>query len=213
MQYPRQRVATLSMGNSDADDMFFRTEIDPSGSIRGVAYEDAFIKTRWEEQEEQLAWLLLNNLFAIFEAWAQRIFEERFGPKGCDNEKVFIQKFQFPGLSTSFSTYYARGSNKSDVMENAFYGMQRNGKQRCIVFHCVVYAKNPECFRIRDFFCSKTVLEEPLSYRSYFNVSTKFAWLGPSTKGLYTETVSPLVLTYQQVWVWAARSTLTAKPT
>lgn len=175
MQYTRQRVAMLSMGNPDADDMFFRTEIDPSGSIHGVAYEDAFINTRWEEQEEQLAWLLLNNLFAIFEGWAQRIFEERFEPKGCYNEKVFIKKFQFPGLSTSFSTYYARGSNRSDVMENAFYGIYQTSSKLdfakldnyLLLYRYFKEARN--CYMHRNFAASQEIID---AYNNFLPVAS-----------------------------------------
>ena len=48
---------------------------------------------------------------------------------------------------------------------------------------------------------------------NYFKLSTNSSCAGPSTKGLYTETTSPLVLMYRQVCVPLVRSTYTAKPT
>ena len=42
------------------------------------SYNRAFVETSWENQEESLAWLLLNNLFAIHEGWAQRLYEDIF---------------------------------------------------------------------------------------------------------------------------------------
>lgn len=175
MQYTRRRVTELSVNNTNADDLFYQAEIDPSASIHGVPYKEAFINTPWEKQEERLSWLLLNNLFAIFEGWAQRIFEERFVVKGSYGEKVFIKGFQFPGLSTKFSTYYARGTNKSDIMANAFFDVYQTTSQLdfsklenyLLLYRYYKEARN--CYMHRNFVASQDVID---AYNAYLPVAS-----------------------------------------
>ena len=71
MQYTRRRVSEIDANVENADDTVFQAEIDPDCLIHSVGYRESYINTPWEGQEEQLAWLLLNNLFAIYEGWAQ----------------------------------------------------------------------------------------------------------------------------------------------
>ena len=61
--------------------------------------------------------------------------------------------------------------------------------------------------------CCSAFLFQYILWINYFNSSTNSSCAGPSAKGLYTGTTSPLVLMYRQVCVWLARSTYTAKPT
>lgn len=178
MQYTRQAVKKISTEYPQADDLFFREEIDPSASIHGVPYRDAFINTPWEKQEELLAWLLLNNLFAIFEGWAQRIFEERFSHKGSYNEKSFIKGFQFPGLTAKFSTYYARGANKSLIMESTFFDVYKAMSRLdfskldnyLLLYRYFKEARN--CYMHRNFAASQEIVD---AYNNFLPVSSLVA--------------------------------------
>lgn len=67
MLYTRNAVTQMATENTNADDTYFKSLIDPDDNVHGTGYREAFLNTPWAEQEEQLAWLLLNNLFAIHE--------------------------------------------------------------------------------------------------------------------------------------------------
>lgn len=86
MQYTRTVVEQIAAENPNADDAIYKNRIDPNDNVHGTGYRDAFLDTPWEEQEEQLAWLLLNNLFAIHEGWVDSIFCERFQGKGYGSD-------------------------------------------------------------------------------------------------------------------------------
>lgn len=60
-------------------------------AIHGVNYKQAFVDKTWEEQQGTLAWIILNDAFAIYEGWLARICENYFS-----KEKDFIKSFQFP---------------------------------------------------------------------------------------------------------------------
>lgn len=125
MQYTRRRVSEIDANVENADDTVFQDEIDPSRLIYSVSYRDSYINTPWEDQEEQLAWLLLNTLFAIYEGWAQRLYSERFASKGY-NDRRFIKNLQFEGLSGKFTSYYAISSKRSDVLANTYFDVYKN---------------------------------------------------------------------------------------
>lgn len=125
LQYTRRKVAEIHAENPNASELYYRSVIDPSQLVHGVPYRNAFINTPWTTQEEQLAWLLLNNLFAVFEGWAQRLYDERFSFRGNYDEITFGKNFQYTGLNRRFSSYYMRGTNKSSVMEDAFFDVYK----------------------------------------------------------------------------------------
>lgn len=112
MKYTRRKISEINVSNPTAENIIFQSEVDPNQEIHGVGYRGSYINTSWEQQEEQLAWLLLNNLFAIHEGWAQRLYEERFSAKGY-KENTFVKNLEFPGLLSKFSTYYAVVNKKS----------------------------------------------------------------------------------------------------
>ena len=128
MLYTRRKLSEMNTSIENADDMAFQAEVDPGHFVHGVGYKESFIDTAWENQEEQLAWLLLNNLFAIYEGWAQRLYSERFESKGY-NEKRFIKGLQFEGLEAKFTSYYAIRGKRSDVLEAAYFDVYKNTVQ------------------------------------------------------------------------------------
>lgn len=128
MKYTRRIISEMNSANPNITEASFQEEVDPDKEIYSVSYRDSYINTPWEAQEEQLAWLLLNNLFAIHEGWAQRIYEERYASKGYA-EKTFIKNFEYPGLSRKFLTYYAAGSKKSAIMTNAYFDVYKAASQ------------------------------------------------------------------------------------
>lgn len=128
MLYTRKAVAQMDAENSNADDSYFKSAIDPDDNVHGTGYRDAFIETPWEEQEEQLAWLLLNNLFAIHEGWVDSIFHERFKGKGYGKDK-FIPRLESTGLSAYFTSYYIPNAKRSQILTDAFFDVYKNASR------------------------------------------------------------------------------------
>lgn len=111
MLYTRRKLSEMNTSIENADDMASQAEVDPGHFVHGVGYKESFIDTAWENQEEQLAWLLLNNLFAIYEGWAQRLYSERFESKGY-NEKRFIKREKEKTYSKPILQQYNRVYNR-----------------------------------------------------------------------------------------------------
>lgn len=128
MQYTRRKVSEINANIENADDTVFQAEIDPDHLIHNVSYRESYVNTPWDDQEEQLAWLLLNTLFSIYEGWAQRLFSERFETKGY-NEKRFIKNLQFEGLSGKFTSYYAISGKRSDILASTYFDVYKTASR------------------------------------------------------------------------------------
>lgn len=66
--------------------------------VHGVNYKRTFIDLSWEEFQEKLAWLLLSNLFAIYEGWLAELKEDCF-------PNMDIKNMQFPTVGTTKGIY------------------------------------------------------------------------------------------------------------
>lgn len=128
MLYTRNAVVQLDATMPNADDSYFKSAIDPDDNIHGTGYREAFIQTPWEEQEEQLAWLLLNNLFATHEGWADSIFYERFKGKGYGKDN-FIGGLEYTGLSAKVTSYYVTNAKRSQLLSNAFFDTYKDASR------------------------------------------------------------------------------------
>ncbi len=118
MKFTGDKVVELHKKGKTADEIV--AIIDPAHSVHGANYIRAFVETAWSEQEEKLAWLLLNNLFAIHEGWAQRLFDETFNALGFD-ERQFTKKLEFPKLSSSLKRFFVPKATSSSLMVKSFY--------------------------------------------------------------------------------------------
>ena len=78
LKYTRRVINEAVNSNESDGEIDYQQIIDPENSVQGVNYKRAFIETSWDTQEENLAWVLLNNLFAIHEGWAQRLYDDVF---------------------------------------------------------------------------------------------------------------------------------------
>ena len=128
MQYTRNVMRQMATENPNADDDYYKSVFDPDNKVHGTGYRDSFLHTPWEEQEEQLAWLLLNNLFAIHEGWADSIFRERFKGKGYASDK-FIDRLEYTGLAAHFTSYYVTNSKRSQILTDAFFDAYKNASR------------------------------------------------------------------------------------
>lgn len=128
MQYTRSVMEQMVEENPNADDTYFKSVLDPDDKVHGTGFCEAFLNTPWQEQEEQLAWLLLNNLFAIHEGWVDSIFHERFKDKGYSKDK-FIPRLESTGLSAKFTSYFVTNAKRSQLLSNAFFDTYKNASR------------------------------------------------------------------------------------
>ena len=169
MKYTRRKISEINASNPAADGRIFQSEVDPDQEIHGVDYRSSYIDTPWEQQEEQLAWLLLNNLLAIHEGWIQRLYEERFSAKGYA-EKKFVKNLEYPKLASKFLTYYAAGNKKSVTMYNAYFEVYKISSKLdfnkldtyMLLYRFFKEARN--CYMHHSFVASKDIVDAYTNY-------------------------------------------------
>lgn len=167
MKFTGDKVEELYKKGKTADEI--DAIIDPARSVHGVNYTRAFIKTAWTEQEEKLAWLLLNNLFAIHEGWAQRLFDETFHVLGFD-ERKFTKKLEFPKLSSSLKRFFVPKATTSSLMVKSFYPVY---KRNCTLdfgkldnyMLCYRYFKEARnCYMHKNCLVSKALIDAYIEF-------------------------------------------------
>lgn len=170
LKYLRNLVNRLDIPDQCSTYEMIKTLIDPDTTVHGVNYKRSFIDQTWKEQEERIAWLLLNNLFAIYEGWTCRLYTDIFADGGYE-EKSFEKMLQFPESSNRIIE-----NDKSKVMENAFYEIYRNSSGLDFdkldnYLLCYRYFKEARnCFMHRNFITSDKVVD---AYKKYEKIATK----------------------------------------
>ena len=162
--------------NSNLNNKDFQQLIDPKNVIHGVNYRKAFIDTTYEYQEELLSWVLLNNIFAIHEGWAQRIYDEVFVSFGY-NERAFIKKLEYDNLTSEMKSYFVKSSKKSKITTNAFWNTYLSASKLDISKldnYMLMYRFFKElrnCFMHNNFSASQNVIDAYNAYNVIANQS------------------------------------------
>lgn len=120
LRYTRDKVAKAKKDNPKIKDADLKNIIDPNNLVHGVNYTKAFIETLWDTQEELLSWLLLNNLFAIHEGWAQRMYDDVFSC-GKYDKRTFLKNLEYENLYGKLSSYFVKKNDMSNALESAFF--------------------------------------------------------------------------------------------
>ena len=119
-RYTRKILNELNPDSNNINSELCNQTINADGYVHGVNYKRAFFETSFEDQEEKLAWFLLNNLFAIHEGWVERIYEEIFDGRGYA-EKTFKRNLEFENISSKFSSYFTPSNKESQILCTSFY--------------------------------------------------------------------------------------------
>ena len=172
MKFTGDKVAELHKKGKAADEI--AAIIDPTHSVHGANYTRAFVETAWSEQEEKLAWLLLNNLFAIHEGWVQRLFDETFKTLSFD-ERDFTKKLESTKLNSSLKHFFVPTATKSSLMVKSFYPVY---KRNCALdfgkldnyMLCYRYFKEARnCYMHRNCIASKKLMK---AYKAFISKAT-----------------------------------------
>ena len=178
LAFTRNVVNTLYTDVRDVDVKVCQRVVDKDKLFESVNYKCAFFDTSYENQEEKLAWILLNNLFAIHEGWADRLFNEIFftGPTGwfLDN-KEFCQTLERTGLTAKFQTYFTPSGRESTVLSNSFFPKYQS-KSKCDfgkldnLMVCYRYFKEARnCYMHKNFLATGILVN---AYNDFLGVAT-----------------------------------------
>jgi len=86
--------------------------------IHGIDYKETFFKETWAQQQEELSWFLLDQLFSIYEGWAEdmgqffKCASKKFETSKL-SFKLFVCKLRIPESSFMKSYFYSTYSNLS----------------------------------------------------------------------------------------------------
>ena len=174
LKYTRRVINEAVNSNESDGEIDYQQIIDPENSVQGVNYKRAFIETSWDTQEENLAWVLLHNLFAIHEGWAQRLYDDVF----CGfhyQEKSFIKNLEFPGLTGKFSSYYVTTNKRSIALDGAFFNtymvkskMDFNKLENYML--CYRFFKEARnCYMHHNFVASQKLID---AYNAFLSIAT-----------------------------------------
>lgn len=125
-----------------------------ASGIGGVNYTRAFSEWDWEKIQTELAWILLNNIFVVYEGWLQELHNTVFTETAGN---LNIKYMQFPHDVSSTERYgqspknildeIARLNGTSSIMlKDTFYDLYRNRSRRATVslnnlMYCYRYFK------------------------------------------------------------------------
>lgn len=174
MRYTKHEVEKIVQSNPSYENSQIKKIIDPEEKVHGVNYQKTFLEEPWDVQEEKIAWLLLNNLFAIHEGWSQRLYYETFQNFGYPRE--FIKNLEFPKLSNRIATFFVTPDKESLPMKEAFFGKYKlNSKidftkldNYMLCYRAFKEARN--CFMHENFVASQNFID---AYNRYIPVATK----------------------------------------
>lgn len=149
--------------NGIVDPASMQNEIDPTHNIHGVNYLDFFNGTTWEQVEENHAWFLLNNLFAIHEGWVDRLEKELFDIVGGYTSKK-IKQLEYKDLRSAFRSYFVPVNKKSATIEAAFSKVYEDAQQYDVdmldkyMLYYRYYKEARNCYMHKNFQASQQLL-------------------------------------------------------
>ena len=173
-RYTRKVLNELNPDQNNVNFELCNETINGDGYVHGVNYKRAFFDTSFEDQEEKLAWFLLNNLFAIHEGWVERIYAEIFDGEGY-GEKTFKNNLEFENISSKFSSYFTPLSKESQILCASFYPLYE--AKAALDFSkidkymlCYRYFKEARnCYMHKNFIASQKLVD---SYTAFHAVSS-----------------------------------------
>lgn len=118
-----------------------KTRFSISPEISGVNYTRAFLDWDWDKIRIDLAWIILNNIFVVYEGWLKELHNTVFTDTSGN---LNINYMQFPLDSSSVQRYGQSPkniideinrlkSNNSLMLKEAFYDLYRNRPRRATV--------------------------------------------------------------------------------
>ena len=137
--------------------------------IHGVNYKRAFSETTWEQQQVNLAWILLNNMIPVFEGWLEELKQKHF-------PNMNTKSLQFPSKARSEVNQLI--SNPSTLLKNAFYSTYLGKRDRCYsnidsLLYCYrVFKEARNCYMHNGSFANKNLIDAYNEYKSTATLSS-----------------------------------------
>lgn len=174
-RYTRKVLHELNPNLNNVNFDICQQTVNADGYVHGVNYKRAFFETSYEEQEEKIAWFLLNNLFAIHEGWAERIYTEIFDGNGYA-KNTFIKNLELGNLYSKFSTYFTPTRKESSILCSSFYPVYESNASLDFskidnYMLCYRYFKEARnCYMHKNFIASQFLVDR---YNEFQTVATK----------------------------------------
>lgn len=99
--------------------------------IHGVNYKRAFVDTPWETQREDIAWLMLNSILPIYEAWILSLHDLVFTDTNGDILPGAMKNPVTPAGGGIVAEINRLTTTESQVIKDAYYAKYSSKKHRC----------------------------------------------------------------------------------
>ena len=99
--------------------------------IHGVNYRRAFVDTSWEAQQESIAWLMLNSILPIYEAWVLSLHTLVFTDTNGNISAGAMKNPVTPAGGGIVAEISRLTTTESQVIKDAFYTKYSAKKHRC----------------------------------------------------------------------------------
>ena len=149
--------------------------------LSGVNYTRAFSDWDWEKIQTELAWILLNNIFVVYEGWLQELHNTVFSETSGN---LNVNYMQFPFDASSTEKYGQSPKNIEDelarlkginspMLQNTFYNLYRNRPRRATgsinnLMYCYRYFKElRNCYTHNGKLASQRLVDAHRKYLPY----------------------------------------------
>lgn len=152
---------------------------------RGVNYTRSFLDWDWEKIKDGLAWVLLNNIFVVYEGWLKELHNNVFSDThGCLN----TSNMQFPKDPTGTNVnrnildeIFRLTQDESIMLKDSFYDLYRTRSRRATVplnnlMYCYrLFKEYRNCYTHNGLLASSTLISAyndflPYAYASALGV-------------------------------------------
>lgn len=108
--------------------------------LRGANYTRAFLEWDWDKTKMDFAWIILNNIFVVYEGWIKELHDTVFDDVHGD---LKLKVMQYPGIGTEINRLT---QNKSTLLSECYYNLYKTAKRRAVVpldnlMYCYRYFK------------------------------------------------------------------------
>ena len=134
----KAEIAGLKMLDPSISEAKLKSRFSIVPEIGGVNYTRAFSDWDWEKIQTELAWILLNTIFVVYEGWLQELHDTVFS---TTSGNLNIEYMQFPCDPSSTERYGRSPKNivdeiarlktsRSLMLEGTFYNLYRTRPRR-----------------------------------------------------------------------------------
>lgn len=108
----RYMVSGVKQENPNISEAMMAHKFTTGSGVHGVNYTKTFLNQSWEKQQENVAWILLNAIFPIYEGWLEALKHDAFAD-------MDVKSFQYPDRVKR--EINKLNNNSSTILKRCFY--------------------------------------------------------------------------------------------